>query len=273
VAELGAPAGALRAYWALLRAQARGQASYRASFAVDLVSNVGATALDLVTVLVLFGVTRTLGGFDLRAALVVNALAACAFAVADLLVGNIERIKLYVRTGLFDAVLVRPLRALPQLLLMDLPVRKLSRAAFGVAVYLVVLAAADLAWTPARVALAVVAPVAAVLFFGSVFVVTASVAFWWTDSGEVGNAFTYGGRDFTSYPVSIYSGWFRALFAYGLGFAFVAYHPALALLGMADPIGLPSWVGWAAPLVALPACAAAAAVWRLGLRHYTSTGS
>ena len=59
----------------------------------------GATVLDVVTVLVLFGVTRTLGGFDLREALVVVGLSACAFAPADLLVGNIERIKLYVRTG------------------------------------------------------------------------------------------------------------------------------------------------------------------------------
>jgi ABC-2 type transport system permease protein len=105
------------------------------------------------------------------------------------------------------------------------------------------------------------------------FVITASVAFWWTDSGEFGNAFTYGGRDFTSYPVSVYSGWFRTAFAYTLGFAFVSYYPALALLGVPDPIGLPGWVGWCAPLVAVAATTLAALIWRLGLRHYTSTGS
>jgi ABC-2 type transport system permease protein len=257
----------------MLRGQVRGQTSYRLSFAVDLVSNVWATALDVVTVLVLFGVTRTLGGFDLRSALVVNGTSVCAFAIADLLIGNIERIKLYVRTGLFDAVLVRPLRAMPQLLLLDVPLRKLSRAAFGIAVYLVVLAVGEIAWTPAKVLLAVAAPVGGVVFFGAIFVITASVAFWWTDSGEVGNAFTYGGRDFTGYPVSIYSGWFRDVFAFGLGFAFVSYYPALVLLDRPDPIGLPGWVGWVAPLVAFPAIAVAGAVWRLGLRHYTSTGS
>lgn len=263
----------MAAYRALLGAQARSQAAYRVSFAVDLVGNVGATVFDVVTVLVLFGVTRQLGGFTLSESLVIVGLSSSAFATADLLVGNIERLPRYVRTGLFDAVLVRPLAALPQLLLMDLPLRKVSRAVFGLAVLVVALASAGIGWTPGRVALAAVAPLAATVFFGSVFVTTATVSFYWIDSGELANSVTYGGRDFTSYPVTVYDGWFRALFAYGLGFAFVSYHPALALLGRADPLGLPAWVGWASPGVALVAATVAAVAWRVGIRHYRSTGS
>jgi ABC-2 type transport system permease protein len=119
----------------------------------------------------------------------------------------------------------------------------------------------------------VTAPLAGALFFGSIFVLTATLAFWWVDSGDLGNAFTYGGRDFTSYPVSVYGGWFRAVFAYGLGFGFVAYQPALALLGRTDPLGLPAWAGYVSPLVALLAAGIAALAWRSGIRHYRSTGS
>lgn len=90
MAETG---GTARAYGALLRAQARAQASYRTSFVVDLLGNVGATVFDVVTVLVLFGVTRTLGGFDLRQAMVIVGLSASSFATADLAVGNIDRLK------------------------------------------------------------------------------------------------------------------------------------------------------------------------------------
>ncbi|NJP33504.1 ABC transporter permease [Micromonospora thermarum] len=273
MAERPRPGGALAAYRALLGAQARSQAAYRASFVVDVLGNVGSTVFDVLTVLVIFGVTRELGGFTLRETMVIVGLATAAFATADLLVGNIERLPRYVRTGLFDAVLVRPLGTLPQLLLMDLPLRKVSRAVFGLAVLVVALGSAGIDWTPARVALVVVAPLAGVVFFGSVFVATATVSFWWVDSGELANAVTYGGRDFTAYPVTVYGGWFRALFAYGLGFAFVSYHPALALLGRADPLGLPAAVGWAAPAVALVAAALAAAAWRTGVRHYRSTGS
>ncbi|MGC4805668.1 ABC transporter permease [Micromonospora sp. DT233] len=265
--------GRVAAYRALLGAQARSQAAYRTSFLVDLAGNVGATVLDVVTVLVIFQVTRELGGFAFAETLLMVGLSACAFATADLLVGNIERLSRYVRTGLLDAVLVRPLGALPQLLLMDLPLRKVSRAVFGLAVLVVAAARAGIDWTPGRVALVVLAPAAGVVFFGSLFVATATVAFWWTESGELANSVTYGGRDFTSYPVTVFGGWFRAVFAYGLGFAFVSYQPALALLGRADPLGLPAWAGWASPAVALVAAALAAAAWRVGIRHYRSTGS
>ncbi|MGK5444978.1 ABC transporter permease [Micromonospora sp. URMC 105] len=270
MAEAG---GTATAYRALLRAQARSQTAYRTSFVVDLLGNVGATVFDVVTVLVLYGVTHQLGGFTLPETLVMVGLSSCAFATADLLVGNIERLPRYVRTGLLDAVLLRPLDTLPQLLLMDLPLRKLSRALFGLAVLVVALANAGIDWTPGRVVLAGVAPLAGVVFFGSLFVATATVSFYWVESGELANSVTYGGRDFTSYPVTVFEGWFRAVFAYALGFAFVSYQPALALLGRADPLGLPAWAGWAAPGVALVAAAAAALAWRVGVRHYRSTGS
>jgi ABC-2 type transport system permease protein len=266
-------AGSGAAYLAMLRGQARSQAAYRTSFVIDLVGNVGATVLDVASVLLLFRVTRTLGGFDLRESMVMVGLSTSAFAAADLTVGNIERVRQYVRTGLLDAVLVRPLGALPQLLLLDLPLRKVSRVLFGFTALGVALAVARIDWTPGRVALVAVAPLAGMVFFGSIFVASATVAFWWIDSGELGNAFTYGGRDFTAYPITVYSGWFRAVFAYGVGFAFVAYYPALALLGRADPLGLPAWVGWASPGVAVVAAAGAAALWRTGIRHYRSTGS
>ncbi len=263
----------VRAYLALLGGHVRSMTSYRTSFAVELLTNVAVTALDVLSVLVLFRVTRTVGGFTLAEAVLMVALSSSAFALADFVVGNIDRIKTYVRAGTLDAVLVRPLSAFGQLVLMDLPLRKASRVLIAVVVLVVALNVAGIDWTPGRVLLVLSAPLAGAVFFASIFVASASLAFWWVESGEVGNAFTYGGRDFTAYPMSVYGGWFRALFAYGLGFGFVAYHPALALLGRADPLGLPAWVGWVSPLVALVAAGVAAAVWRAGIRHYRSTGS
>jgi ABC-2 type transport system permease protein len=267
--EGGAPA----AYWMLLRGQTRSQASYRASFAVDVLSSATATLFDVTTVLVLFRVTGSLGGFGLAEVLVMVGLSAAGFAAADLVFGNVDQLKRYVRTGLFDAVLLRPLRPLPQLVVMDLPVRKVGRVLIGVGILVTAVLIARVDWTAGRAVLVVLTPLAGMVFFGSLFVATASLAFWWVESGEVGNAFTYGGRDFTAYPVTVYEGLFRRVFAFGLGFAFVAYYPALALLGRADPLGLPSWVGWASPAAAVVAAAVAAAVWRVGIRHYRSTGS
>ncbi|MGA5300837.1 ABC transporter permease [Nucisporomicrobium flavum] len=265
--------GELRAYGALFLGQWRSLASYRASFAVDLATNILGAVLDVVAVLVLFGATRTVAGFTLREGLLVVSLSSCGFAAADLVVGNIDRLKTYVRTGAMDAVLTRPLGALPQLVLMDMPLRKGLRVAVAVAVLITALRLNHVDWTPARAALVVIAPLSGALFFGAIFVASASLAFWWVESGEVGSAFTYGGRDFTAYPVPVFEGWFRAVFAYGMGFGFVAYQPALTLLEHPDPLGLPVGAGFLSPLVALVAAGVAAVVWRAGIRHYRSTGS
>ena len=263
----------LRAYAALVGGLWRSLMSYRASFVVEMITNIGATALDLLAVLVIFRTTRTLAGFTLPEAVLMVSLSSCAFGLADFVVGNIDRLKTYVRTGMLDAVLVRPLGTLAQLVLMDLPLRKALRLVLAAGVLVAALRFNDIDWTPARAALVVVVPFAGAVFFGSIFVLSASLAFWWVDSGELGNAFTYGGRDFTAYPIPVYAGWFRAVFAYGLGFGFVSYQPALALLGRADPLGLPGWTGFVSPLVALAAAGIAALVWRSGIRHYRSTGS
>lgn len=74
-------------------------------------------------------------------------------------------------------------------------------------------------------------------------------------------------------PVSVFSGWLLRLMAFVMPGAFVAYYPALAILGKPDPLGLPAILPYCPPLVAVLAAGVAALIWRAGLRHYVGTGS
>jgi ABC-2 type transport system permease protein len=168
---------------------------------------------------------------------------------------------------------VRPLSSLAQLAAMDVATRRVGRVAFGVAMVVVAAAVAPVPLTPARLALLVVTPLAGAMIFGAIFVATATVAFWWIESGEIANGLTYGGLSFAQYPITIYGTLFRRLFAYAVGFAFVAYYPTLALLDRPDPLGAPALLGYASPAVAVAAVVAAGLLWRVGVRHYRSTGS
>jgi ABC-2 type transport system permease protein len=263
----------LAVYVQLVRAQVRSQAQYRASFAVDVAGSLMFGVLDLASVVVLFRVTPALGGFGFAEVFLMTALAGCAFALADLVVGNVERLRQYVRSGLFDALLVRPLSSLAQLAAMDVATRRVGRVAFGAVMVGLAAINAPVPLTPARLTLLAVTPVAGAMIFGAIFVATATVAFWWIESGEIANSLTYGGLTFAQYPITIYGGLFRRLFAYAVGFAFVAYYPALALLDRPDPLGAPALLGYASPAVAVVAVVAAGLIWRSGVRHYRSTGS
>jgi ABC-2 type transport system permease protein len=264
---------ALRAYARLVGAQVRSQTAYRGSFAIDLGTNAFIPIIELLSVVTMFRVTRTLGGFTMTEVVVMYGLAATGFCLADLAVGNIEKIRVYVREGLLDAVLIRPLGVLGQLVTLDFTLRRIARLFVALAVLSIAVDRAGLHWTVGRAVLLVLTPFGGAVLFGAIFVAGSTVAFWWIESGEVANGFTYGGRDFTSYPITVYSRAFRRIFAYGVGFAFVGYYPALALLGRDDPLGAPGWLRWCAPAMCLAAVPAAGAVWRFGVRHYRSTGS
>jgi ABC-2 type transport system permease protein len=257
----------------MVAAQLRSQAQYRTSFAIDVVGSVLFGVLDIASVLVLFRVVPTLGGFGFAEVFLMAALAVTAFAAADLAVGNVERLRVYVRSGLLDAVLVRPLGVLVQLTALDIAPRRVGRLVFGVAMIVIAVGHAHVRLTPHSLALLVITPVAGAAIFGAVFVATATVAFWWIESGEIANGLTYGGLNFTQHPITIYGAALRRLFAYAVGFAFVAYYPTLRLLDRTDPLGGPVFLAYAGPLVAGVATAVAALLWRIGVRHYRSTGS
>jgi ABC-2 type transport system permease protein len=260
-------------YAALLATYVRARAVYRFSFWTDMAANVLFLGADLLSVLVMFAVADSLGGFTRPQVLVMFGLSGVGFTLADLAVGNIEKLRIYVRTGMLDTVMVRPLGVLGQLLCMDFGVRRVGRLLYSIGILAVALALNDVRWTAGKVALLIVSPIAGAVLFGSIFVATSTIAFYWIESGDLANVITYGGRDFTSYPTAIFGQWFRRIFGFALGLGFVAYYPALSILDLPDPIGLPHWTGWVAALAAPLAMGTAALVWRTGVRHYRSTGS
>jgi ABC-type multidrug transport system fused ATPase/permease subunit len=130
--------GRLAIYRRLLGAQVRGQASYRASFLLDLVGQLVAPIIDVLAILAVFRVARTLGGFHAPEVLVMFGISATAFALADTAVGNIEKLRDYVRRGLLDAVLVRPLSVLGQLLALDFTTRRMARILLGAGILVAV---------------------------------------------------------------------------------------------------------------------------------------
>jgi ABC-2 type transport system permease protein len=76
-----------------------------------------------------------------------------------------------------------------------------------------------------------------------------------------------------AFPFTVFATVVRRFFTFVVPAAFVAYLPALALLGRDDPLGLPPWLAWSAPAVAVLAALAAGGIWRVGLRHYVGAGS
>jgi viologen exporter family transport system permease protein len=96
--------------------------------------------------------------------------------------------------------------------------------------------------------------------------------FWAVDGREAANAFSYGGQFLAQFPMNIYDRWLRRFLGYVVPIAFIAYFPALFILGKPDPLGLPDVLQFAGPAIAVIAALAAGRMWRFAVRHYQSAG-
>ena len=247
--------------------------SYRTSFVTMTVASLVITGVDFAAILVMFSNVDALGGFGLGEIAFLYGGTSTCLGLADLVVGNAERLGRRIRMGTFDVMMVRPVSLIVQLCADEFALRRLGRIVQGVLVLGWSLTVVDVDWTPARLAVLASLVVSGTLIFTALFVLGAAFQFVSTDSSEVANAFTYGGNTMTQYPLTIYPAEVVKTLTFLVPVGFVNWYPSLFILGRPDPFGLPESFQLASPVAALVLCWLAALAWRSGVRRYRSTGS
>jgi len=261
-----------RIYARLVGARIRAQLEYRVSALLQLLGAGLITAVDFVAIAVIFANVTELGEWTVSEVALLYALATISFAITDLVIGHLDLFPQMIREGTFDQILVRPLPSLFQVVASDFAVRRFGKVLQGIAVLVFALTTLEIDWTIGRVLAIPLAIAAGALIYGAVWVALATIAFWIVDAIELVNAFTYGGSFLSQYPIGIFARWLQGLVVFVVPLAFVAYFPALYVLGKDDALGLPQALSFASPLVAVLAALVAGAVWRNAVRHYRSAG-
>ncbi len=259
-------------YARLVHGRVRSQLEYRLSFALQLLGTTLIALLDFVAILVIFENVPALGGWSIAEVALLYAIASISFAFTDLMIGHLDLLPNMIRDGTFDLVLVRPLPSLMQVVASDFSLRRLGKAVQGIGVLAYALAQLDVEWSLGKAAMIPLAVAAGSMIYAGVWVALATVAFWIVDAIEFVNAFTYGGNFLSQYPLNVFARWLRGLVIFVVPLAFVAYFPALYVLGKDDALGLPDALRFSSPLVAVAAMLAAGALWRVAIRHYRSAG-
>ena len=257
----------LRLYIRYLAISTRAQLQYRATFAMKTIGHLLVTGIEFFGIWALFARFGSLGGWRLHEVALIYGMIDVAFALADGFGRGFDKLGSLLKKGDFDRMLLRPRSVVLQLLGFELQLMRIGRFVQGVIV--LAWAATFIAWTPATVALLVVAIAATACLFLGIVVLQATSTFWTIETLEVWNAFTYGGNYAAQYPMSIYRRWFQRFFTAVIPLALASYYPARAILGR-DPLGPVSVLG---PLAGFAFLAATLGIFRLGLRHHASTGS
>ena len=264
---------AFRLYLRYIGVSFRGQMQYRASFVMLSIGQFLVTGIEFLGVWALFDRFGSLQGWTLPEVALFYGVVNVAFAIGDAMSRGFDLVGTLIKGGDFDRILLRPRSTALQLAGQELTLRRIGRFLQGLAVLLWAASALEVAWSPDRIALMVAAVIGGACLFFGLFVLQGAMAFWTVETLEIMNTVTYGGVETAQYPIVIYRPWFRKFFTFVVPLACVNYFPTLAVLGRPDPLGTPVLFQWLAPVVGVAFLIAALQVWKVGVRHYRSTGS
>jgi viologen exporter family transport system permease protein len=246
---------------------------YRASLLLTGIAQTLSTCLDLAALLVIYSQVPTLGGFALAQTLYLYGTTRLSFALSDVIASGAEGLSEAIRLGTFDVMLIRPVGTLAQVLADQFTPKRFGKLIPSTATLVWACLNIPVVWTPARIALCAATVVCGTVIYSALWVMTNAVAFVATDMQEPANIFTYGGELITEYPFAIFNRSLALTLTFAVPLAFVTWQPSLYVLGKADPFGLPGFLEFSAPLVALAMALLAGFVWRAAVRHYRSTGN
>jgi ABC-2 type transport system permease protein len=257
----------LALYGRYLAISIRAQLAYRATFVMKTIGHLLVTGIEFFGIWALFARFGTLGGWTLHEVALFYGMTDIAFAVSDATGRGFEKLGSLLKAGDFDRMLLRPRSPVLQLLGHELQLMRIGRFTQGVVV--LIWAGTAIVWSPATVALLLLAIAATTCLFLGLSVLQGTSTFWTIETLEVWNAFTYGGNYAAQYPMAIYRRWFQRFFTAIIPLALTIYYPGRAILGR-DALDA---LHWLAPCAGFAFLWITLAVFRFGIRHHTSTGS
>ncbi|MCL2421812.1 MAG: ABC-2 family transporter protein [Defluviitaleaceae bacterium] len=177
-------------------------------------------------------------------------------------IGNV-----YVRRGMLDVLLTRPIPVLAQVVCQRMEIGAVSLAIAGASLLGYSLFMLDISVTLYTVLIIMLFIICGVAISTSLYLIANSINFWLVQGNEIADLVQLV-QEFSRYPMGVFPTGIRLVFTFIMPFAFATYYPASILTGR-----MPGQAIWFVLLAAVACVAAAAFVWCKGVKSYNGTGS
>ena len=191
-----------------------------------------------------------------------------SFSLAEMFARGFDMFSSIISNGEFDRIMIRPRNEIFQVLASRIEFTRVGKLLQAFFMMLYVILTSGIHWTVYKAAVVVLMIAGGAVLFSGLFLIYASLCFFTIEGLEFMNIFTDGGRELGRYPLGIYGNAVLRFFTFVVPLAMVQYYPLLyltgrdsrAIIGLCPLAGflflIPSWI-----------------LWKIGVRHYTSTGS
>ena len=259
----------LRLAWAMFLMQLKRRLAYRGDLAIQAMDELlrGLVALAMLKVYV--SKTSSIGGYGPWELLFILGYSLVPISLFHCLCGNLYQVSSrYILDGQLDRILLRPYPVVLQICFDRLGIEDLGGAVLGVTLMAIAAGHLPALWDAGHLLALVVLLASSFVLVTAIFMIFAASGFWFEDRvGMVPPVYNL--MEFGRWPVDIYHWALKLLITCVIPFAFIAFYPAGWLVGRGD--------GWLpallTPVIATLAFLVAMAVWRAGVRRYSSAGS
>jgi ABC-2 type transport system permease protein len=249
----------------------KAQLQYRSSFWLLALGQLFMPFALLAGMYLLFQKFGSIRGWSFFEVALCFAVIHMAFAISECCARGFDGFSALVAGGDFDRILVRPRGTVLQVLASRFEFSRIGRLIQGSAVLIWAVSCLPIAWNLAKALTLTLMVVSGACIFTGLFILAATLCFWTIQGLEIVNIFTDGGREMGQYPLGIYQKWVIRFFTFVIPFGCVNYLPLLYLLGKAE--GQRAWLFMLSPLAGILFLLPCLGAWRIGVRHYRSTGS
>ena len=222
-----------------------------------------------IMIVLLFNRFGNIGDWTMERVLLIYAITITSYGLAESFFRGFSYFPSQVRGGGFDRILLRPKTLFTQVAVMFFHTRRLARAVVGIGIILWALNRLDVALSLYVAAMLVLALLGGLLTYLGVFVIEAGISFFTVEGLDWISIFTYASYETTRIPIDHMPQTLRYMFTFLMPVLVISYFPASAIVGF----GGPAWRGWLALPAGVLFMSASMLVWKIGVRHYKSTGS
>ena len=262
--------GNMRLYFRYMSILFKSQMQYRTSFWLLCAGQFFVPFTVFAGIYFLFERFGLLPGWTFHEAALCFGVIHMAFSMAECFARGFDMFSRLIVRGDFDRLLVRPRGTVVQVLGSSIEFTRFGRMLQCAVVLGIAVSGLSVQWTPAKVITLLLMIAGGVIVFCGIYILGASFCFWTVQGLEVMNILTNGGREMAQYPLDIYAKWVTRFFTFVIPFGAVSYLPLLYILDRTDG---PDLLYMAMPLASLLFLAPCLVAWRVGVRHYRSTGS
>lgn len=260
----------LKLYYIYLQRAIKSRLEYKKDAIVGIFSFFINNALALLSLMFIVRSIPSLNGWSMYELGLLYGFSMMPRAIDHLLTDSLWYVGYwYVRTGIIDRFLIRPVNSLFQVIAEVFQPEAVGELIMGIALILFCGRKVEVIWSVGNVIMIIVAMVFGALLFTALKLITCSIAFWTKRSGQF-MSMVYNFADFAKYPIGIYHPAIKVIMTFILPFGLVISIPIDTIInGAYNPWLISLWIIGSSMAFTLIGCF----IWKKGIKAYESAGN